>query len=76
MPYPTKFGKKAKIKIKFQKMKSALLDSIPWLKSHQPSLLGIYAYNEYLYSLYLYMFICIKYKDNLSDFSSRNHNVA
>ena len=27
--------KKAKIKIKFLKMK-AFLDSIPWLKSHQP----------------------------------------
>ena len=27
--------KKAKIKIKFQKMKSTFLDSIPWLKSHQ-----------------------------------------
>ena len=28
--------KKAKIKIKFQKMKDTFLDSIPSLKSHQP----------------------------------------
>ena len=32
--------KKAKIKIKFQKMKGTFLDSIPWLKSHQPPLIG------------------------------------
>ena len=30
--------KKAKMKIKFQKMKGTFLDSIPWLKSHQPLL--------------------------------------
>ena len=32
--------KKAKIKIKFQKNET-FLDSIPWLKSHQPPLIGI-----------------------------------
>ena len=30
--------KKAKIIIKFQKMNGTFLDSIPWLKSHQPPL--------------------------------------
>ena len=35
------FAKKAKIKIKFQKMKGTFLDSILWLKSHQPPLLII-----------------------------------
>ena len=30
---------KAKIKIKFQKMKCTFLDSIPWSKNHQPPLL-------------------------------------
>ena len=38
MPFSTKFAKKAKIKIQFQKMKGTLLDSIPWLKSNQPPL--------------------------------------
>ena len=42
MPYSMKFAKKAKIKIKFQKMKSTFLDSIPWLNSKQPPLLSIY----------------------------------
>ena len=36
--------KKEKIKIKFQKMKGKFLDSIPWLKSHQPPL--IYTYGK------------------------------
>ena len=36
--------KKAKFKIKFQKMKDTFLESIPWLKSHQPPLIPIYLY--------------------------------
>ena len=44
MPYSMKFAKKAKIKIKFQKMKGTFLDNIPWLKSHQPPL--IYSWPE------------------------------
>ena len=31
-------NKKAKVEIKFQKMKGTFFDSIPWLKSHQPPL--------------------------------------
>ena len=34
--------KKAKIKIKLQKKKGTFLDSIHWLKSHQPRLVHIY----------------------------------
>ena len=34
--------KKAKIKIKFQKMRGSFLDNIPWLKSHQPPLFRMY----------------------------------
>ena len=41
LPYSMKFEKKAKIKIKFQKMKGTFLDSNPWLKSHQPPLVYI-----------------------------------
>ena len=33
--------KKAMIIIKFQKMKGSFLDSIPWLKFHQPPLIYI-----------------------------------
>ena len=32
---------KKKRKLKFQKMKGSFLDSIPWLKSHQPPLVYI-----------------------------------
>ena len=42
MPYSMKFAKKAKIEIKFQKMKDTFLDRIPWLKSHQPPLCKTY----------------------------------
>ena len=37
------FKKKAKVKIKFQKMKGAFY-SIPWLKSRQPPLIHKYIY--------------------------------
>ena len=39
MSHSMKCVKKAKIKIKFQKMKGTFLDSIPWLKSHQPPMI-------------------------------------
>ena len=51
IPYSIKFAnqkitkKKAKIKIKFQKMRGTFSDSIPWLKSHQPPLNYTYAYS-------------------------------
>ena len=45
--------KKAKIKIKFQKMKGTLLDSIPWFKSHQPPLIYIFIF-IFVYYVYLY----------------------
>ena len=38
--------KKIKIRVKFQKIKGTFLDSIPWLKSHQPPL--IYRYIRYM----------------------------
>ena len=34
--------KKAKFKIKFQKNEYTFLDSIPWLKSHQPPLMHLH----------------------------------
>ena len=35
MAYLMKFAKKkAKIKIKFEKMKGTFMDNIPWLKNH------------------------------------------
>ena len=40
MPYWIKFSKKAKIKIKFQKMKGTFLDSILWVKSHHVHVYG------------------------------------
>ena len=48
MPYSMKFAqKKTKIKIKFQKIKNTFLDSTPWLKSHQSTLLSIDFYGIY-----------------------------
>ena len=44
MPFSMKFAKKLKIKIKFQKMKGNFMDSIPWLKNHQPPLLDMYVF--------------------------------
>ena len=62
MPYSMKFAKKAKNKIKFQKMKDTFMDSIHWLKSHRPPL--IYTY------LYICMCICIMQRISLYESSS------
>ena len=37
------FKKIAKVKIKFQKIMGTFLDSIPWLKSHQPPWVCLFA---------------------------------
>ena len=52
MAYPMKFEKKSKIKLKYQKMKGTFLDSIPWLKSHQPLLVRRVVFIKPLYSLF------------------------
>ena len=47
MPYSMKYvQKKAKIKIKFPKMKGNFMDSIPCLKSHQPPLISYTIYRK------------------------------
>ena len=72
MVYSMKFAKKAKIKIKFQKLKDTFFDCITWLKSHQQPLIGMYRYIYFhqaeetsLISLYESTTLLLSAKQNL-----------
>ena len=62
MPYSMKSAKnKAKVKIKFQKMKGTFFDNIAWLKSHQPTLTSrLFAFERLLFHKYIFQNISKK----------------
>ena len=70
IPHSMKFAQKGKIKIKLQKMKGTL-DSIPWLKSHQPPLVYVHVKKKYQHSCpYNFIFLRLVSKAKPSFYGS------